>query len=414
MLKKRRLRKWFILLTILPFFELQSWSQLSDYRVMPHLFGGLLSIYSILRILISSWVIVLLFHNDRSSISTTVVGVLLFVVFENLSGLMNGSIYLNYSIGSLALVGFALLCQKYIYSYRADFIWACKVLFGTMCLVGSIQIILMPYGFLDAKYKAYAVYLLGSKNSSFFYYAVYILFSCYDDIDKYNKIRKGTLSLIAIYMLAALTCESMNTFVMLSIMAVFALIINYGNALRRLLRPRYVLSVIAASAVVLLVFDIRQFLSPVLNIIGRDTTFTGRDVLWNQAIKFFRNNPLFGNGILTEYKLVDGVIQDNAHSQYLDLLAKYGLFVFVSYICIPVSALHKAVKKDKVNIKIIALKSSITFIILFHSIIDHMAMYHFILIMSSIELIHQIDMEKEERQWKQSYYGSCNMHSLAY
>lgn len=403
MLKKQHLKKIQIFLMLIPFFELQSWSQLSDNQIMPQLFNAVLSIYSGLRLLITAFVIFELIRKKRIKISSTVIGIIAFVLLENISGLLNGSLYLNFTIGSLSLLGFALLCQNYISSNRTDFIWACKKLFGILSLLGAIQIILMPYGFLNVRYKAYAIYFLGAKNSGFFYYATYLFFSFYDDIEKKQKIGKKSFLILFLFMIAALSCESMNTMMMLLIILIFAIVNNYGRALRRLLKPRYILIVVTTIAVVILVSDVRQLLSPILNLIGRDATFTGRDVLWDQAIQYFRNNPFSGNGILTEYTLIDGVVQDNAHSQFLDLLAKYGIFVFVTYISIPVLALRKAAKADKGNRKVIALKSAIVFIVLFHSIIDHMTMYHFILLMSSIELISNTEKVMETRIWSMNY-----------
>jgi len=59
---------------------------------------------------------------------------------------------------------------------------------------------------------------------------------------------------------------------------------------------------------------------------------------------------------MTKFRLKTGVFQGNAHSHYLDLLAKYGIFVFVSYILIPICALAKSIKYGKQDKRFIALK----------------------------------------------------------
>lgn len=403
MLKKKNIKVIQIILLLIPFFELQSWSQLAEQSIAPHFFEGILSVYSGLRLVISMFVVLDTISKNRISRSTTTICILVFVVLENISSLLNGSLYLRFTIGSFALFGFALLCQESIHRNRREFISACKILFGALSIIGAIQIILMPYGFLNARYKAYAIYLLGSKNSSFFYYVVYIFFSFYDDIENYKKIGKKSFAMIAIFVVAAFSCESMNTLMMLLMISVFAIAINYSSFIRQILKPWYVIAVVVTVAVILLNSAIRELLTPILNLIGRDATFTGRDVLWYQAIHFFKKRPFAGNGILTEYRLIDGVMQDNAHSQFLDLLAKYGVFVFATYISIPILALAKVVKKDKWNSRIIALKSSIAFVVMFHSIIDHMTMFHFILLMSSIELIRLTNSIQKVPGWIKSY-----------
>ena len=66
-----------------------------------------------------------------------------------------------------------------------------------------------------------------------------------------------------------------------------------------------------------------------LSSLGRNASFTGRDTLWQQAIDYFRANPLFGSGENLVFTLKSGDVTNHAHSQYLNRLAKYGLVPFV-------------------------------------------------------------------------------------
>lgn len=384
---KKNLRKWMIFVLLIPFFELQSFTMLVEYNYYPTLFNAILDLYSALRLLITLGMLIYIFQQKKIQKSGITFAVLFLIVLENIASIINESIYINFTIGSLAFLGLALLSQEASQKYQEDFIFACKHLFGLLSVAGALQIILMPHGFLNHNDKAYAVYLLGAKNTSFFFYIVFLFFLFYDDLIRFMVIRKRSLVYLALFMLAAIRCDSMNTLMMLLILFIFVVIVNYGKILRKFITPPIVWLCIIIGAIIILLPNARGVLAPALNMIGRDTSFTGRDVLWVQAINDFRQRPFFGNGISTEFCLETGIWQDNAHSQCLDLLAKYGIFVFLAYISMPIIALNGAFKKDKKHVKIFALKCSICFILLFHSLIDHMMMCQFILLMSAIELL---------------------------
>ncbi|MCI9077629.1 MAG: O-antigen ligase family protein [Lachnospiraceae bacterium] len=383
---------------LIPFFELQSFEMLIDEGIRPGFLNILLQVFSLLRIIITVYLFMDIFIKNKLRASSVVVCTLLFVLLENIVSFANGSIYLSYMAGSFTFIGFALMCSYMAKKSEYQFIIACKYLFGILSILGALQIIIMPYGFLHSSDKAFAIYLLGSKNSSFFYFVIYIFFAFYQDIQVYGKIKLKHILLEALFIIASVYADSMNTLVMLILIFIFAIVFNYGKEIYRLISPMTVIILTIVIAAVILVPEIRKKLEPVLQIIGRNTSFTGRDVLWEQAIADFIHRPLIGNGILTKFRLKTGVFQGNAHSHYLDLLAKYGIFVFVAYILIPICALAKSVKYGKQDKRFIALKSIIVFVILFHSITDHMPFYHFILIMNAIELLSVItDRKKSEK-----------------
>lgn len=372
---------------LIPFFELQSFEMLADEWIKPGFFNTLLNVYSLLRIIITIYLLLDIFKKNKLKISYVAIYTTIFVILENIVSFANESIYLNYVIGSFTFIGFALICVYMVEKSEYQFVIACKYLFGILSILGAIQIIIMPYGFLNAPDKAFAIYLLGSKNSSFFYFVIYIFFTFYQDVHLYNRIKLTHILLEWLFIIASIYADSMNTLAMLILIFLFTIVFNYGKKIYRLISPVSVTILTIVIAVIILVPEIREKLEPVLQIIGRNTSFTGRDILWEQAIADFLRNPFSGKGILTQFRLETGVFQENAHSHYLDLLAKYGVFVFLAYISIPICVLAKLIKYGKNNKRFIALKSVIVFVILFHSIIDHMPFYHFILIMNAVELL---------------------------
>lgn len=387
MIKNRKLRKYLIIFLLIPFIELQTYTMLVEYGFKPAFFNMILSIYSALRLLITLCIAIVIIRRRTIKPSYTVIAVFALITFENIASAINGSLYLNYTIGSLTYIGLALLSQFEIQNHKADFIWACKYLFGLLSIAGALQIILMPHGYFNHGNKAYAIYLLGSKNSSFFYYIVFLFFLFFDDLYKYKIIRLRSIAFIVLFAYAAVQCESMNTLMMMLLTLVLTVIINYGKVLKHFVRPSVIVTTAVLIAIVIVNPGTRIVLTPILNLIGRDTSFTGRDVLWIQAIDVFKKHPLFGNGIQTEYLLATGVWQKTAHSHFLDLLSKYGIFVLLSFIAMPVFAMGRMIHNKENNKQLLALKCSVCFIVLFHSIIDHMLTYEYIILMTSVELL---------------------------
>jgi len=385
--KTINLNRLLMILLLIPFFEFQSYSMFVFNGVASGMFDKLLDLYSLGRLFITMLIFIKLWKDRVVKFSYTSVGVLIFVILMNITSAFNESLFINYIIGSVSFLGLALLCQIEIQNNVEDFIWSCKFLFGSLSVIGALQILAMPYGFLHHKDKAFAVYFLGGKNTSFFYYAVFIFFLFYDDLRKYDRIRKRSFAFLMLFILAALRCDSMNTLMMMLVISAFAVVINYGVLLRKLVRPGPVVIGILLISAVVLIPQIRILLNPALHLIGRNATFTGRDVLWVQAIRYIVAHPFIGNGIFTKYRLDTGVWQDSAHSQFLDLMAKYGVSVFLSFVLMPVFSLARAFKCDRGNDKIIALKCAICFMILFHSVADHMLVYNYILLMAAFEML---------------------------
>lgn len=410
--KTINLNRLLMILLLIPFFEFQSYSMFADNGVASGMFNLILDIYSLGRLFITMLIFIKLWKDRIVAFSHTSVGVLVFVILMNLTSAFNESLFINYIIGSVSFLGLALLCQIEIQNNAEDFIWSCKFLFGFLSVIGAMQIISMPYGFLDHPDKAFAIYLLGGKNTSFFYYAVFIFFLLFDDLRKYGKIRKRCFVFLMLFILAALRCDSMNTLMMMLVISAFAVVVNYGVILRKFVRPPVIIAIVLMIAAIILVPQVRVLLNPALHLIGRNASFTGRDVLWVQAIRAFIAHPFIGNGIFTKFRLDNGVWQDNAHSQFLDLLAKYGVFVFLSFVLMPVFSLIRAFKKDKGCDKVIALKCAICFMILFHSVVDHMVVYHYILLMVSVEMLSyrelasQADTERIEENTDGTEYPS--------
>lgn len=375
------------LLLLFPFFELQSLKMLAESGIYTSMCNLLLQLMSVGRIIITLFVFGHILKN-RMRISGVIFCTAGFVLSENLASVINRSIYVKYFIGSMTYIGFVIMCKYLIRESKEKFVKACIIFFGTLSILGAIQIIIMPFGFTNVSNKAFSVYLLGAKNTSFFYYVVFLFFCFTEDVYRRQKITIRTILCLVLFCLAAVMCDSMNSLGMLLILSMFAVGFNIFCGMHKIVKPKLVIFFVIAISVIILIPRGREMLNPLLQMVGRNASFTGRDVLWNQAINYFFKHPICGNGINTEYLLKTGIYQNNAHSHYLDILSKYGLIVFLFDIAIPILALRRTVKSGGDNKKIVAVKSAVAGVLLLHSIIDHVPFYHYLLIMLCIEQIH--------------------------
>lgn len=373
---------WKIILLI-PFFELMVFELLVKKGYMATQVDLIMRFFSACRLLIS---FICLLTKKRCW-SYTAVGFTAFILTENIVSALNGSIYLNFFIGSFTTTGLCLLCAALIRRSYRGFIDACIWFFGTLSLSNAVQCFIMPGGFFNAYYKENAIYILGSKNTCFFFYMVFMYFLMYKEALKKEKPKLTTLLILGFLCAASYVSNSMNAFVMLVLLAAYYCIAALGKRIHKVFSLRFLVTFVIIIAVFVLVPEMRGVFKPVLSMVGRDATFTGRDVLWTQAITRFKNHPLIGNGIHTEFVLGTGNVADHAHSHYLDILAKYGITTLIAFVLTIVFVIKKTVTRIKGANRIIALDCVVLGLFMLHSIIDHLELFNFIIVLISIEML---------------------------
>lgn len=370
------------ILLISPFFELMVFELMSKQNHYRNICDLMMKLYSISRIVITCFITII----TKGSSSITGRCFFAFVLLENIVSYLNGSLYIEYFIGSTTLVGVCLLCAWLIKRSWRDYINSCIILFGGLSLVNAIQCYLMPGGFWGAKYKENAIYILGSKNTCFFVYVVFLYFLLYKEV-YVNKRKFLRNNLIILFLIGAtVVSDAMSACAMLLIIEGYYLVVNSGVIVNTLFDFRITIGTVILLAMFVLNETLRRVFGPILNLFGRDVSFTGRDVLWTQAAKMFEVHPIIGNGIRSEFVLATGVVADHAHSHYLDLLAKYGMIVFGIFILSVILVLNKTGKR-KYKKSISALNSVILAVLLLHSIMDHLVLYNFAIVLLSIELL---------------------------
>lgn len=380
---KLKRRCMIYILLLIPFFELYSFDMLAGKNVFPFLFKGITTLFSLCRIFITAFMVADFMYHRRLPAMITTWGIGFYCLACIITSWQNGSLYINYVVGTMTYIGLAMLCEKMIRTSMEDFHKACILLFGFYSIVGAAVIFLMPGGFFHAATKAEAVYFLGSKNSSFPFFLVFLYFFFYDGLRRKGKLPRfgGIISMILL--LAVIVCDSSNSFLCLFIVFAYYVVLKYGYKLYRLANAK-LLFVFSVFLTLFIIFSANhEVIKSVVSMLGRDTSYSGRDVLWEQAIEMFLSHPFMGNGIFSEFQLKTGVIANHAHSVYLDIMAKYGIFPLVFLFGTIILIIFRFSKSR--NRKLVNLMGVFLFTILLHNIFDDIAIYVLVLLFISFE-----------------------------
>lgn len=314
----------------------------------------------------------------RRNTSFVVIGIILFAACETIVSVANGSLTISFFLSTIMpMVGFAYMCKFYMSKYRDCFLDGAYCLFSFLSFTGALMIFLFPYGFNHTAQKAGAIYFLGSKNNSFFYYFIYLLLS------RYRKLRDNAeISLFDIikylFLISSLVvCESVNGGLMIAAIIFYYVLEKKRAHIMRILTPKtmlvgfFVITILIPT--VLLNSDLRIFA-----LLNRTSSFSGRDFIWAQALVLIKKHPFLGNGIGTFFYLntSDLRIAAQAHNIFLDIAARYGIIslaILLGLIIYIIAFLQKG--EDK---KISRNNAFFLIILMIHSLFDFVSMYFLI------------------------------------
>lgn len=372
-------------LLLIPFFELFTFELLIGKNIFPQFFSLLTTLFSVARIIITGIVVADYIYRKKWPKMITVWGIAGYGFTCILVSMVNGSVYATYIIGSFTYVGLALLCERMISESVSGFNKGCILLFGFYSIVNALMTFVMPNGFFDAVYKMNALYFLGSKNSAYFYYLVFMYFYVFDSLREKKRQPQFGILVVLMLLLSVYLCDSNNALVCLLVPLLYLIVLSLGHGVYKLANAKMLFGLNVFAAWFIVATTNNPVIQKIVQLLGRNATYSGRDVQWQQAIEMFIENPLWGNGIFSRFQLRDGTWSEHAHSVYLDMLAKYGIVPFVIFVLTFVLILLKFTKcKDK---KIVNFAGVVLFSVLLHNVFDMASVFFTALVMIGLEAV---------------------------
>ena len=379
--RRYKIKTSLYIVLLIPFLELLTFEQLAA-RSNALKWHVILTLYSLFRMGLT--LVGFLYYSRKGVCRKTTLTVSLFVFAENCTSFINGSLYINYTIGSVTLIGLVLVCDFMIRKSRTRFLNACIYYLVFLSLVNIISVLIWPNGFFNARIKDYAIYFLGSKNTAFFYYILLFYYVVLKDVITYKKPRKRNAIWIVLFIISSYLTSSASAMILLTLTLIAYIVwCKFDWIMKHLSFKLVIPLIIISTASIIFIAPLRNIFTPVFNMVGRDATVTGRDVLWLQAFQGFMNKPITGNGINTSFTLATGVLATHAHSFFLDMLAKFGIIGFLAFCIMPISALKQINKQKDKELRI--LNNLIISVLFIHSVIDHLMIYNFVLFLATAE-----------------------------
>ena len=331
-------REFVFLLLLIPFFKLLSFEMFRERNVFKSFFGMMVILYDYGRVIAASYGYLKLIMNKARRLSKISKLFILFFTIQLIACIANGSIDLFITAKIYTYIGFVLILNYLLLRYSKQLLNAVKLHFGILSILGVFTVMIFPFGFLHGSDVYDAVYLVGGKNSSFPFYYVFLLVFYVDYIvnHKYKLPKLWTVPLI-LTIIAVLICQSVNSALELTI--IFTISTLY---MIRKIKVNAYIPIASMYTMLILIYlgSNMPFINNFLEQLGRNSSFSGRTILWNQAFLNILSNPITGGGYKLVYNIWDGVT-DHAHSWYLDTFAKYGVISLVAFALIIITVLNK-------------------------------------------------------------------------
>lgn len=278
---------------------------------------------------------------------------LLFVFFiaTGVSTYLNDGVWYQYFAYLLKITTVFLYVKLLFINEKIDFdcmLLPIKLLF----LLNIISFIVYPNGMYtmigtNGNFYSNEVWIMGGKNSYFFY----ITFSIVISMLKYYFI-KPTISygikrdfwLYILCFVNIFLCSKSSTTIVGFILLMLYIILEE----KKVFKSRNIIFVYVVFLVLFVyvcVFDNnRYFMSFISSNTGKDITFTGRVFIWEKTIQAICNKPWMGYGFEDVGKTIDLIGQTTAHNKYLWVLYRggiVGLFLFILILYISIKQLYK-------------------------------------------------------------------------
>ena len=172
-------------------------------------------------------------------------------------------------------------------------------------------------------------YIFTYDNASVFIFlpiAAALLYYCYNYQKKATKVYIGYIVLILFMYISKMAVAAMISFV-LFVALTWYYFRMYNKNKRTKLRLTY-LNVLAMGLllyIVVISFVGSDLSYTISGFFGKDGTFTGRDVIWANAIKYIVKYPVFGNGLESEAVRYAKIMMGQCHNILLEILYDGGL-----------------------------------------------------------------------------------------
>ncbi len=341
-MKKLMNQRWFIALVFMVLYKPAMFSQMPAL----HTFDTISNVFKVMVIaILGVW-----FFYFYQKVSLFFVGIVFFEVWRVLATIYCGG---NYTSLFLAIFNALAICLVVEMGLKTDpdaLLDGASFTLGLFVLINFATIILFPQGMYE--FNTFTQnYFLGYRNNSIMLFFPAIIFSIVRSLRKYNKLTLSSFVITAVSFATVILAFSATSVIGMTVFTLF-LLLALINKMPNFLNIITYLAINIAYFFGVIILRLQEaFAFIIVDMLGRDLTFTGRTKIWDSALAAFAKSPVFGVGEIENQASRDLIGATHAHNYYLDLLYKSGLpgfLIFFAILIICGVALYRNRKNGKI------------------------------------------------------------------
>lgn len=341
-MKKLMNQRWFIALVFMVLYKPAMFSQMPAL----HTFDTISNVFKIMVIaVLGVW-----FVYFYQKVSLFFVGIVFFEVWRVLATIYCGG---NYTSLFLAIFNALAICLVVEMGLKTDpdaLLDGASFTLGLFVLINFATILLFPQGMYE--FNTFTQnYFLGYRNNSIMLFFPAIIFSIVRSLRKYNKLTLSSFVITAVSFATVIIAFSATSVIGMTVFTLF-LLLALINKMPNFLNIITYLAINIAYFFGVIILRLQEaFAFIIVDMLGRDLTFTGRTKIWDSALAAFAKSPVFGVGEIENQASRDLIGATHAHNYYLDLLYKSGLpgfLIFFAILIICGVALYRNRKNGKI------------------------------------------------------------------
>lgn len=319
-------KKIIIALLILPFFEPDGINEMATYV------GGIWFYLDVLfKVLkcISFFIIAFLAIYELKKPTTIFLIVAVYEIGIILASLINQNITVSLVVVAATVLGACILTDFYMQRCsRINFIKTIIVILGIFIIINFFSMLLYPEGiYINARGWSNN-YFLGYKNSAIY---VYLLFMLVVGISCHIKKKKLDIKyyLICLFILFLTIMSRSTTAIITMSMLVIAIVVFQHKKIPKIINvgSMYLTSVIISICII--AFHVQDQFNEIFELLfQKNSTFTGRTMIWNAGMIKILEHPLCGNGNISFDNITSAWVVTQIHNQFMDVMLMGGIILF--------------------------------------------------------------------------------------
>lgn len=341
-MKRLMNQRWFIALVFMVLFKPTMFSQMPQYATFD-------SITNVIKIAIIA-VLLAWFALFYQKVSLFFISLTLLQIWRIICTIYNGGSYTSLFLTMFNALAIVLVVEMGLKTDPDALLDAATFVLGVFTICNFVTILMYPDGMYTRNQYA-ENYFFGYRNNMVMMILPAVIFSVVRSFKYYNRLSKSSFIIILASVLSVFMAFSATAVIGVSIFCVVVIMTIIG------LKPRVfnIVTYLVINAFYffgVIIMRVQEYFAFfIVDVLGKDLSFTGRTEIWDKSLKAFLESPVFGVGEIAGDESIALVGATHSHNYYLDSLYKGGVFGFLFFIVILVICgvvLYKNRKNGKI------------------------------------------------------------------